>query len=633
MWSDIETSNDLLGYTVHANLLKNIVMQEENLPVTIGLYGDWGSGKSSTLKILKEMIEKDTDSKDSSVVIYFEGWSFESFDDAKMALIQGIVENLENSKCFTGDLKETVKNAAKTVRNKIFSMRSLLWSVKNVVAPAAMAYATGGISVIPSLISFFSSFNTEDKKKELLDKITGEDAEEFIKEAFSTHINTEKFSAVREFRDSFKSLIEATGRKRIVVLIDDLDRCLPEHIIENLEAIKLFLNVEKTAFVIAADQSIVSEAIKKQYGEKIGIERKSDMGRSIGEDYMDKFIQIPYNIPKLSDQEVESYITLLFCQSMLSEDDFKKVHNDFQKYIIEHKFEGYGWGNIKQIDDVNTSEELNSIIPFMAHCTHSISRSLNRNPRLIKRFLNAFEIRSQLLSLNGSNTMENKFLLLKLMLLETSHNDLFAELNSWSIEAKGHSKQIQLLEEAAREDNLQKCDFPNWNFDDVKGLLLMEPYFSSTDLREIFWVSRDKLIDGMGGVTLIPKRIKEIFDDIYNASSEPIMNQNCKTLKSLNGEEIDNLYELLYHKALTDSELKTPYKVYYYLIENDVDKAYEKFLNSFETIVEKAPISIANDIRKILSKHNDDRNLKNLIIKNNRLSGLIFTEQNNTAKI
>lgn len=633
MWSDIETSNDLLGYTVHANLLKSIIMQEKNLPVTIGLYGDWGSGKSSTLKILNEMIEKDADSKDSSVVIYFDGWSFESFDDAKMALIQGIVENLESSRCFTGDLKETVKKAAKTVKNKIFSMRTLLWSVKNVVAPAAMAYATGGASFIPSLISFFGSFNTEDKKKELLEKITGEDAEDFIKEAFNTHINTEQFSAVREFRDSFKSLIKATGRERIVILIDDLDRCLPEHIIENLEAIKLFLNVEKTAFVIAADQSIVSEAIKSQYREKIGIERRQDGGRSIGDDYMDKFIQIPYNIPKLSDQEVESYITLLFCQSMLSEEDFEKVHTDFQKYIIEHKFEGYGWGNIKQLDGVNTNEELNRIIPFMAHCTHSISRSLNRNPRLIKRFLNAFEIRSQLLSLNGSDTMENKFLLLKLMLLETSHNDLFAELNSWSIEAKGHSTQIQLLEGAAKEDSLQKCDFPNWNFDDVKDLLLMEPYFSSVDLREIFWVSRDKLIDGMGGVTLIPKRIKELFNEIYNASSEPIMKQKSLALKSFNGDEIENFYELLYRKSLTDSELKTPYKVYYYLIENDVDKAYEKFLNSFEIIVEKAPISIANNIKGIMSKHSDDLNLIRLINKNDRLSSLVFPKRKNIIKM
>lgn len=53
MWSDIETSEDLLGYSVHASLLKEIVSDEKNLPLTIGLYGDWGSGKSSILKILE----------------------------------------------------------------------------------------------------------------------------------------------------------------------------------------------------------------------------------------------------------------------------------------------------------------------------------------------------------------------------------------------------------------------------------------------------------------------------------------------------------------------------------------------------------------------------------------------------
>ena len=53
------------------------------------------------------------------------------------------------------------------------------------------------------------------------------------------------------------------------MLIDDLDRCLPRHIIDNLEAIKLFLNVPKTAFVIAADSYIVSNAIKSEYREII----------------------------------------------------------------------------------------------------------------------------------------------------------------------------------------------------------------------------------------------------------------------------------------------------------------------------------------------------------------------------
>ena len=52
MWSDKETTEDLLGYTVHASLLKSVVTNDKNLPITVGLYGDWGSGKTSILKIL-----------------------------------------------------------------------------------------------------------------------------------------------------------------------------------------------------------------------------------------------------------------------------------------------------------------------------------------------------------------------------------------------------------------------------------------------------------------------------------------------------------------------------------------------------------------------------------------------------
>ena len=57
MWSDKETSKDLLGFNVHASLLKSVVTNEKNLPITIGLYGDWGSGKSSVLEILKEQLK------------------------------------------------------------------------------------------------------------------------------------------------------------------------------------------------------------------------------------------------------------------------------------------------------------------------------------------------------------------------------------------------------------------------------------------------------------------------------------------------------------------------------------------------------------------------------------------------
>ena len=64
-----------------------------------------------------------------------------------------------------------------------------------------------------------------------------------------------------------------------------------------------------------------------------------------------------------------------------------------------------------------------------------------------------------------------------------------------------------------------------------------------------------------------------------------------------------------------------------------MDKAYEKFLISFEIIVEKAPISIANNIKGIMSKHSDDLNLIRLINKNDRLSSLVFPKRKNIIKM
>lgn len=625
MWSDIETSKDLLGYTVHAELLKKIIMEPSNLPVTIGLYGDWGCGKSSTLKILQEKIEKDADSKENTIVVYFDGWSFESFDDAKMALIQGIVEKLESNTSIKKECIGAVRQLAKTVKEEIFSMRTLLWSVKNIVAPAALTYATGGLTILPSLLSFFESYNSDEKKKELADALTGKDAETFLKKALNTHINADQFSAVREFRESFCELIEATGKERIVILIDDLDRCLPQHIIDNLEAIKLFLNVEKTAFIIAADQNIVSNAIMRQYGEKLGIQKRGESARSIGEDYMDKFIHIPYTIPKLSDQEVESYVTLLLCESVLSQSDFQTIHNDFQKYIIEHKFEGYGWNNIKEMQGVKENKDLAGIVAFMAHCTTSISHSLYRNPRLIKRFLNAFEIRFQLLQLSGNLSETNKYLLLKLMLLEISHSNLFGQLNRWTIESKGFSPEIKELEQQAAIDKIDVENYKDWNSKDVKELLTMEPFFSSCDLREIYWVSRDKLIDGMGGTTLIPERIKKLLKIIYSADTDTTIKERCEDVKVLNGADLDSFFEILDGKLLTDSEETKPYRVYYYLIELEIDGAYNRFIETFSRVSEKAPFSISNYLKRLLNKFNNDKILLELIHKNNSLTRIMFS--------
>lgn len=75
MWSDNETTEDLLGFKVHADLLIDVIKDESVLPISIGVFGDWGSGKSSILKIIHKELKGENDDtlKDDTLVLYFNG--------------------------------------------------------------------------------------------------------------------------------------------------------------------------------------------------------------------------------------------------------------------------------------------------------------------------------------------------------------------------------------------------------------------------------------------------------------------------------------------------------------------------------------------------------------------------------
>jgi len=79
MWADNETDEDLLGFQLHTDLIRSVVTDAGLLPVTVGLFGDWGSGKSSVMRMLRRDLANDP----SIAVIYFNGWQFEGYDDAK----------------------------------------------------------------------------------------------------------------------------------------------------------------------------------------------------------------------------------------------------------------------------------------------------------------------------------------------------------------------------------------------------------------------------------------------------------------------------------------------------------------------------------------------------------------------
>lgn len=483
---------------------------------------------------------------------------------------------------------------------------------------------TGGLSVIPLLISAF-----QEHKGDLENLLTSEKADSFLKEALKTDNEDNKYAAVREFRKDFENLIKKSLYEKVVILIDDLDRCLPRHIIDNLEAIKLFLNVPGTAFVIAADEHIVSNAIKSEYQSLFNTQNQDGKEHNIGEAYMEKFIQLPYRLPSLSNKEVETYVNLLFCQSELSPEIFDKVQKDFLTFSKSNRFEIYSWDRINSILSDDKNENLQTTIGFISRFSNIISTTLRRNPRLIKRFLNAYEVRNTLLKSSDLDSQDNRFALLKLMLLEYKHEKLFNELCGWVFNQSGIPSELISLEKAIAEEKDGKYpENKEWQETDVKTLFEIKPLFSSVNLKELFWVSRDKLSDIIGGTSLYSTKSKEIFKRAYNHTSDSILNTICSNeISILSADDSRDFFEQLDEMIITNPEDKKGYNVYLFCIENRIEGTYTKFLNILKRIdVKKIPFSLGNKFNDVLKKY-PDKKLLEVISKNKNLSNTI-----NTAK-
>ncbi len=609
MWSDKDTDKDFLGYAIHASMLKGVLREPKNLPVTIGLYGDWGCGKSSVLNLLKKQIEEDKDIKDSSIVISFDGWAFESFDDAKVSLINGIITALKDEKRFAEDVKNKVTGFCNKLKSTLFSMRSLIWGVKNIGPHIGMAIATHGASIIPTAIELIK----ENKNKAL----------EYLEDTLLNLNQEEAYEAVHQFRNDFEELVNATGMDRIVVLIDDLDRCLPRHIIENLEAIKLFLDVPKVAFVIAADETIVSSAIRSElptiYGET---DKEKDSAEKIGRYYMEKFIQIPYLLPKLGDSEVVTYITLLFCQSLLPEKAFDKVYDAYLKFSSANKNEAFDTTAIPSLDE--NKQEYDEVIlttAFITQFAPIISSTLRRNPRLIKRFLNAYELRVRLLKQLEISDAASKYALLKLMLIELNNENLFNLLHSYAMKTRNSSEELQQLEAYAQNRTGSVPD-SKWDEEIILDVIKHEPLFSTVNLRELFWVSRDKLVNGMNSQTLIPKWIKDAVirmtqEEVTQTEIEAQWN-NIQPKLGENGLQ-DFIAELERHILVHPDSHET--HLTYLILSEKADKFYSSYIKMCTRIDFQSLMlfSLKNQFELLLNNHKEDAELLGVIKSNEKL--------------
>jgi predicted KAP-like P-loop ATPase len=600
MWTDNVTDKDFLGFDVHANLIKELIKDDKMLPLTIGLFGDWGSGKSSILEVLK----KDLENEPKTACLYFNGWTFEGYDDAKAALLETIVKAFEDEKKFGAEIKDSIKKLYKSIN----WMRVIGFGIKNVALPATAAFMTGGLSIIPQLAKELKDA-VSNNPNDFVEKIKGHNTEAFLKQ-FVKDDDTDKFELVRKFRDEFEKLLGESKIDKLLVIIDDLDRCLPDRIIDNLEAIKLFLNVKNTAFVIGADPRIVRHAIEYRYKDMIDDANRENTNERIVYDYLEKLIQIPYNLPKLSDSEVETYITLLFCENDIDNpDDFKVVLEAFKKFREQNRYSVFDFAKVKEaLTDTTKTDKLEQNVSLIAKLSPLISENLYGNPRQIKRFLNTFMLRKKIAGVAKIPDFKDD-ILAKLMILEYAEPKLFAMLYNWQISNNGIAKEMEDLENAFNVKETEKVNIPDdykeWkNKSKINNWLNSNPLFSKIDLRDYFWISRDKL-SSMQSNLLISPIVKSLLIKLEPTNMAEKLTRNIlnKELKPLSQNDQIAFFQSLKQKVVTDPPNKRNYDLFNFTLEENFD-CKSIYIDTLHNVSNKnLPPAVVESLKGLVDKH------------------------------
>lgn len=266
-------AKDVLSFSRYVAPLKRIVEDSSTeTPYVIGIIGAWGSGKTT----LMELIDK-AFSSERNPSIWFNPWLYQQEDNLIVPLLNTIQTSLLDSKV------ARIKNSAGAIATVI-------------------AELLAGIAVKATTLGTVSLNDVEKR----LDR-------------YHTQ-RTNALSAIYGLRENLQNVVNEITNEgkegRLVLFIDDLDRCVPVHVIQVLEAVKLFLDLKHVIIFIALDRHLVDKGIEAFYREL-----KLDPANivSLSTEYMDKMIQLPIHLYPLSVESISNYVSELGCTDVFNE--------------------------------------------------------------------------------------------------------------------------------------------------------------------------------------------------------------------------------------------------------------------------------------------------------------------------
>ncbi|MFD3584303.1 P-loop NTPase fold protein [Streptomyces sp. NPDC058683] len=365
-------ADDAFHFEPYVDVLHSAVEQATPLPLTVGVFGSWGTGKSSFLRLWQRRLE------DRQVrTIWFNPWKYDRKVEVWAALLHTILAEMEDEE----GLKEKALRLAKAAT----------WLSVRAGLGTAASVATGGVIKGGDVDS-------------LLTELSRGDAEQY------RQIN--RFE--NDFRDAVKEFVGAEGR--LVVFVDDLDRCAPDSAMTVLESLKLFLGESQCVFVLALDLDVLAAVATYKFGEAF---KKAPAEVVSGLAYLDKIVQLPFFLPDVG---------------------FDTLRTAFAPWVHRHVDDHAFWTLLQ--------------------------RGLGANPRRLKRFVNIFNMAMEVSIAQSGGTVPPRVFHLQLaalLVIRSRHREFFHVLAADPASWDGLAAYFRRMRDAAdsRERDRYRSDLPD----------------------------------------------------------------------------------------------------------------------------------------------------------------------------
>jgi formylglycine-generating enzyme required for sulfatase activity len=343
------------GFSIYAETFAKIIADRGNrTPLAIAINGAWGSGKTSLMRSIRQMLRDITDDVERSGgdpvfrpcrSVWFNAWKYATQDAILVALVEEIVTQMMSESFPRHRLDQVrLKDGGLDWSRISRSMDDLLQKAGTPDVRGILKSDTALLQNLPLLREF---------------------------ERFLDRLIAWSITGAEPSRGPFR---DAEGA--LVFFIDDLDRCQPDRVARVLETIKLFMDRPGCVFVIGMDSEIVEKAVKAEYAAIEGFDEHA---------YMDKLIQLQYNLPPIRPEHIQGYI---------------------------------------REDLVAGGPDESPILRYL----ETVSETVEANPRTVKRFLNTFSIQRSLAERRGflRDGLMDEDLLAKWIIISFSFGRLYA---------------------------------------------------------------------------------------------------------------------------------------------------------------------------------------------------------------